>query len=308
MGIRDYFNKINQYDQAVRENMRKKKPGIYCSNECFVNDGRCKECLEIQKRIERAVNRIEQIEKTMNLTEEQIKEINKTKRIKKCSFCSAPYEIDDFNCPYCGTPYPKDVIDFEIPVSLVSRSAEISKKTEEAWGLLIKKWELVESYNANINKQLTINDKIRTMLHGTPKQNWPQTAVEINWAANLYGIGVSQYIQGVAMGQLQSPNNIYQSEQDRNLQQQIGMALGINIPNNNVNYASATPRYTNNTATNTNNTQVKETITYKKGEKCSTCHYYLAGSNRCKKEGNKQPTGPNDTCPNHIKKPSILRY
>ena len=137
------------------------------------------------------------------------------------------------------------------------------------------------------------------MLHGTPEHNWPQTTVEINWAAGLYGVSISQYIQGVAMEQLQSPNNIYQGEQDYALQQQIGAALGINIPSRT--YVNSNNRQINTTP---NNNQKSYSST---GEKCSTCHYYLAGSNKCNKEGNKKPSGPNDSCSFHIKKPRILR-
>ena len=302
MGIRDYFNNIALYDQAVRDNMRRKKPGAYCSNTCFVNDGRCKECLNLQKKIERSVSRIEQIEKTLNLNEEQIKQINKNKKLTRCNFCGAPYEIDYFSCPYCNTPYPKDIIDFEIPLSITARSLEINKQVEEAWNLLIKKWELVKTYNQN-NRPKTLNDKFHQMLHGSPEHNWPQTTIEINWAANLYGVSISQYIQGVAMEQLQSPNNIYQGEQDYALQQQIGMALGINIPSRT--YVNTNNRQIN-TSSNYSSNNVSKTYS-SNGEKCSTCHYYLPGSNKCKKEGNKQPSGPNDSCAFHIKKPRILR-
>lgn len=180
------------------------KPGKYCNEVCIIDDERCMPCLDIQHRLEQAIDELEKLEETAEMSSEQVQQILNRKRGVKCSLCGAPYETGRKLCSYCGTPYSESGIDIDIPLSKIERNTQIMNKAQEAWDIFVEKYLLYCEYLQQtgssdwFGKLQSFSGKIGTSYQSLIKQN----AAEIKEGADYYGVTLSQYIHGVALGNM----------------------------------------------------------------------------------------------------------
>ena len=192
------------------ERASRPKPGKYCAKICTVNDERCAPCLELQRRFEHALGQLEKLEETAELSSEEVLQLLLRKKIVKCSLCGAPYEKGRSDCAYCGT---------DIAVSKADRNIQIMQKVDEVWALFAQKGELVGGYLKSNNKWADKILKLGEKFGYTAQTLNAATSNEIKQSADQYGISLSQYLHGVAMGDLNTPKMFRLEELNKALEQ-----------------------------------------------------------------------------------------
>ncbi|MBQ8923864.1 MAG: hypothetical protein IJ053_03625 [Lachnospiraceae bacterium] len=202
------------------EKAARPKPGKYCAKICTVNDERCAPCLELQRRFEHALGQLEKLEETAEMSSEEVQQLLSQKKIVKCSLCGAPYEKGRSDCAYCGTAYPADALDIDIAVSKTDRNIQIMQKVDEVWALFAQKGELVGGYLKSNNKWADKILKLGAKFGYTSQSLNAATSNEIKQSADQYGIPLSQYLHGVAMGDLKTPKMFQLEELNKALEQQ----------------------------------------------------------------------------------------
>lgn len=225
MGFFDMFSNIEDWDpkdlqtggiigasmmakarKLAEERAKRLKPGRFCNKTCVIDDERCSPCLALQKDFEMQISQLEKLEEMETLSAEQVQQLKQSKTITKCSLCGAPYERGERACPYCGTAYAENAIDFDIPLSKVERHNLIMSKAEETWEVFMKLSMLNLQYAKDTADPGWIGAIVKfTAGVGTAMPNMlKQNASEIQQAAGHYGVPISQYICGVLSGEMKT--------------------------------------------------------------------------------------------------------
>ena len=247
MGLRNFFNRMGQNREIAESNKDSAKPGKFCDDECAVSHSNCKECLEAQEKFQHALYELERIEKALDKSEEEIEAMAKGPQIEKCDFCGAPYEEGRMTCPYCGTKYPIEEAEFEIPLSQSDRVRMYHDKVLRCWKLMAAKRAVQKRlgrgvYNIGaINALANLSGKV-----GLTTQNYLKEKVSDieSVAYNVYGVPVSLYISGVASAEYQTPKTLSLQQVGKEVAvASITGAIVSSTQNRNVGSAPGTPTY-----------------------------------------------------------------
>lgn len=287
------------------------KPGRYCARTCRYDGDRCTPCMEIQGRLEQALDELEKLEEAADLSTEQVQQMVSNRKIEKCSLCGAPYTKGLRECPYCGTKYPEGSIDFDIPLSRRDREDQMLQKAEEAWNIAQEKMKLEGQYNQETvgSNWVELIQKYAGSFVTTLQDMMKQTGPEIKEAAAHYGVPMSIYIGEAVMGKmttlqgirLEEQNRIYAEEQRKRNE---AMAQQQALQAQQQAMQPQRKRYTMMDYMQ----QRAETTTYNysggagpstTGSCCGTCSYYLVHEKKClyfKGTSGEYRSGPNDYC------------
>ena len=247
MGLKDFFNRLGQNREIAESNKDSVKPGKFCDDECAVSHSNCKECLEAQEKFQHALYELERIEKALDKSEEEIEAMAKGPQIEKCDFCGAPYEEGRMACPYCGTKYPIEEAEFEIPLSQSDRVRMYHDKVLRCWKLMAAKRAVQKRlgrgvYNIGaVNALANLSGKI-----GLTTQNYLKEKVSDieSVAYHVYGVPVSLYISGVASAEYQTPKTLSLQQVGKEVAvASITGAIVSSTQNRNVGSAPGTPTY-----------------------------------------------------------------
>ena len=229
MGLKDLFSNMAEWDpkdleaggilgasmmakarKQAEEKAKRPKPGSFCNKVCVINDERCTPCLALQNEFGGLLSQVEKLEEMETLTSEQVKQLTQSKMVTACSLCGASYEKGHRECPYCGTVYPGDAIDFDVPLSKQERHDQLMSKAAEAWDVHLRVNTLQMQYLKETPQPGLIGAIQKfaagasNMVQGMMKQN----ASEIQEAANHYGVSISQYLYGASRGEYQPLKSI----------------------------------------------------------------------------------------------------
>lgn len=241
MGLMDLFSNMAEWDpkdleaggvlgasmmakarKQAEEKANRPKPGRFCNKVCVINDGRCTPCLALQEECGSLFSQVEKLEEMGNLTSEQVQQLTQRKTITACSLCGAPYEKGNRACPYCGTAYPEGAIDFDVPLSKQERHNQMMSKAVEAWDAYLKVNMLQMQYlkeTAQPGLMGTLQKfvaGVTSTTQGVMKQN----SSDIQQGAEHYGVSVSQYLYGLAAGELKLMKSLQYEEARQRLNEQ----------------------------------------------------------------------------------------
>ena len=289
-------------EAAARE--AREKPGKYCFKTCMVDDERCKECLEVQEKFAHSLYQLEKLEDLSEMTEDQVREIVSAKKIEKCGFCGAPFESGYSECPFCGTEYPSDGIDFDIPASSVDRDKLMNQKIQETWDLMVEKI----MFQQKIIKESAGDDfmgkfqKFFSSATLSMSSMYQQNVSELKECAKNYGVGISRYISGVALDEYETPKSLYYKEQSRILTEQsrqqnaaIAQQAAARAERNKFTAMDYMQRYAEHASYGYSGG-------YSSSNVCGTCNYYIAADRKClyfAGTSGEYRSGANDSCNNH---------
>lgn len=283
--------------KQAEERAARVKPGKYCLKTCVIDDNRCETCVEVQNRLDAAIKRLEQLEELSKLSTEEVKEVYSKRKIEKCSLCGAPFENGNNECPYCGTAYPSDGIDFEIPVSKNDRNSLIMTCAEDAWKVLYEKMMLDSKHQRDtagddwVGKIQKFMGSATEALSGMLKQN----ASEIKQGADFYGVPMSQYISEVAIGNMKTPKTLYFEEQSRILTEQRKQSEAASVERQAERAQKSSYTAMDFLQRHAENTRYEYGVV-SKSSCCGNCTYYLMGSNECGYNKFRHPSGASDYC------------
>lgn len=297
-GIVGGISQIKNLQKEVEENRKRPKPGKYCGKACRINDERCKACLEVQARFEQSLHQVEKLEDALNLSSDQIQELSTTKKIKKCTLCGAPFEKGVNECPYCGTPYPDGALDIEIPLSKSERNEQLMKKVEDTWNIYAEKESLVHEYSKSLPGS-ALGEMMLKFATATTGETYEsllvQNASELKKGAEHYNVSISEYLHGIAMGEMLTPKNIYYEEQRKILNEQSQQRQAAFAAQQAQRQTSSSPAMD----FLTRHAQYSSPPQYgnvPKSSCCGNCRYYLMGSNECGENKFRHPKGASDYC------------
>ena len=242
MGFKDFFSNMSEWDMndlqqggiigaSIGAKMRKQaeekrsrpKPGKYCRKVCDIDDERCAPCLDIQRRLEKALGELQVIEEAMELTGEQVQQKMATqKRITNCTLCSAPIEQGYKACPYCETIYPEAAYVIDIPVSKGDRNTLLNEKIEESWNILVEKIDMDGKYMKETAGSDWIGkiQKAVGSLSGSMQSMYRHNAAQVIKGAEHYKVATSLYIHGCACEEMKMPKALEMEEQSCRLEEQ----------------------------------------------------------------------------------------
>ena len=241
MGLMDLFSNMAEWDprdleaggilgasmmakarKQSEEKARRPKPGVFCNKVCVIDDSRCTPCLALQEELGELLVQLEKMEEMAELPSEQVQQLSQRKKITKCSLCGAAFENGNKSCPYCGTPYPEDGINFDVPLSRQERKTQLLNKAEEAWNSYLKFFVLNNEYMKEtagsdwMGKIQKFVGGAGNMLQGQMKHN----ASELQQGADYYGVPLSRYIHGVAVGEMKAMKVLRYEEMSKQLNAQ----------------------------------------------------------------------------------------
>ncbi|MBQ9700471.1 MAG: hypothetical protein IJV71_07590 [Lachnospiraceae bacterium] len=305
MGFKDFFSNISEWDindfqqggiigasmgakmrKQAEEKRSRPKPGKYCRKVCDIDDERCAPCLEIQRRLEKALGELQVLEESMELTGEQVQQKMLTqKKITNCTLCSAPIEQGYNACPYCETVYPEAAYYIDIPVSKGDRNTLLNEKIQESWNILAEKIDMDGEYMKATAGDDWIGKIQKTVgsLSGSMKSLYRQNPAEITKGAKHYGVSVAMYIHGCASEEMKIPKALEMEEQSRKLEEQRRQQNAQFVAQQQQRAATQTT-----TDPYIGYLQRRGTPSYGysggPNKSCGDCRFYMTGDGKCAKD------------------------
>lgn len=288
-------NKILDDAKKVQEEKESQpKPGKYCEKLCTENEN-CQECLVSQQKFDELFEELEKLETAF----ENPQNIQ-MKKMTECPLCGAPYERGEKLCSYCATPYPTDVIDFDIPQSKQEQTQILEAKAAEVYQEYYNFWK-----KASENRQKELMSKMPVLLQGVTssfagKMNEMMTLTpkQIAEGAKKHDMRLSEYIRGLMDGSVTSQKvemleKLNEQIKESNVAQQEYNERSREIERQRQEKLRQINQERYQRQLNMINSK---TVQYSGGADrcCGNCRYYMPGSNKCV-EG-KYPNGARDNC------------
>lgn len=276
-------------EELAKKRTSRPKPGKLCFVTCWIDDGRCQECLNRQNAVYDALLELQQLEEVLANPE-----LMNAKKFTKCLVCGAPYELGESACPYCGKEYPEGIVTVDLPKSVDELRRLIRRKAYDAWKpypeVMLKMVERMMNDAKDAGDILT--QVPFAMLRDNIIPGYTMTLEQIERGADLNAMSLSGYLLAVIRGQVdceatkefrakQEEQQRLRKEQqqrqhDLNMQrleqQRRSDDYRIGLMANRLN--SSTPKYNGGSA-----------------RTCYDCEYYSAGAGRCASTGNRTTAG-----------------
>ena len=284
-------------NKLMSELSARPKPGKLCNPICWIDDGRCQECLAQQNRCQEAFVELQKMENAAS--NPAAVSANAGKMPTRCALCGAPFVKGASECPYCGTAYPAGA--FSAGASYGSADAAKAAAHTQAQRVCVMYADIV----ANNARQLAASGKYSTLLKFTPNAiqelrcKFAMSADQVKQGADQYGVSRSAYIAGVINGTYTSVSETaykewkeqeqrQREEQQRRREEQqqrereasnARFEQQLNAINHNVPKYSGGPQSV--------------------GYCCGNCIHYMSHSNECAYSAYNHPKNASDYCVDH---------
>lgn len=301
-GIMGGLSQLKSIQKEMEESAKRPKPGKYCVKTCRIHDDRCKACVELQEKFDCSLHQLEKMEEMLELTSAQVQELSSSAKITECSLCGAPFEKGKKECPYCGTSYPQGALDFDVPLSKSERTEQFMEKVQETWDVFLEKERLIREYYKSLPGAALAEtlEKLNFSLTGNTFDSMlEQNSNELKQGAEHYKVPISQYLYGIAMGNMKTPKSIIMEEQQRIQNEQMQQRNAARA-------AQQAQRAQKSSFTAMDYMQRHaETTSYNylggssSSHCCGTCRYYLVSEKKClyyAGTSGEYRSGPNDYC------------
>lgn len=288
------FNNAQQQMQEYIQGIKlAEKPGKACMNICRIRDGRCDECLKMQKPLVDGIEQVKQMERA--IADPYYLHM---KKFTKCTLCAAPYESGESECPYCGTAYPDDAVTVDLPKDPGELRMLSRRKAEEAWSFFpkLRKMQATmvkEDYSGDSDAEIMLC-YLAVTEEAVILQTGPMTAEQLKQGAEKHDTTICGYMYGVINNEFNSVTGEEQvqrmkaenqarrertNEKLRMMQEQHQRDMDRYQRQLNMVYGSGPPKYVGGGGFQ---------------RTCADCTYYSAGARKCGHTG--FSTNAGDSC------------
>ncbi len=187
----------------VQKNVDTDLPCETCCRPCRLSGGDfCARCVELQQPFAKGLQELRTMEAAIDAGSAGAPQ--KTAPTScSCSLCGAPYEENETECPWCGTPYPPGAGIAALPSDIGQLKLLYRRRCEEVWGLYndfynVYEEEFMNKFRGNL---LVDNPLSKRLLSLSMQGKQKMTSEQILANAEHYNVPVSAYLLGVVTNQ-----------------------------------------------------------------------------------------------------------
>ena len=173
-----------------------------CCRPCRIAGGDfCPRCIELQKPFAKGLAEL----RTMEAAIDGAANGAPKPAPACCSLCGAPYEENETECPWCGTPYPAGAGAAALPADIGQLKLLYRRRCEEVWKLYTDFYPVYqEAVMKKFRGNLILDNPFSKYVTSYSMNKQKMTSEQIFAGAEKYNVPVSAYLLGVVTGQYEN--------------------------------------------------------------------------------------------------------